>query len=75
MRLGSGQSGVGGGRYGAEGRCLSLSITVGGGIKQVSSTYKLKSKLRVPAKWQANYVSLVIFMCKPRNAAEQNMTI
>ncbi len=37
--------------------------------------YKLTSKVRVPAKWQANYVSLVIFMCKPRSAAEQNMTI
>ncbi len=59
---------------GEGGRCLSLSITVGGGIKQVSSKYKLKSKLRVTAKCQANYVSLVIFICKTRNAAEQNMT-
>ncbi len=37
--------------------------------------YQLKSKLRVLAKWQVNYVNLVIFVCKPRNAAEQNMTI
>ena len=60
---------------GAGSRCLSLSTTVGGGITQVPSTYKLKSKLRDPAKWQANYVSLVICTCKPRSAAEQNMTI